>query len=76
MSKDTPEVGDVWEYRYGLDKYYVVAILSDRICTITLIDKRFVKQREYLTEAFVEDFRYLGESKANIDDLFKTENEE
>lgn len=78
MSKEhiTPEVGDVWQYRYGLDKVHILSILSDRIRCVLLIDKRFVQQREYLTERFLEDYRYLGKSKANIDDLFKTENEE
>ena len=24
MSKDKPEVGDVWEYKYGFDKMYII----------------------------------------------------
>lgn len=75
MSKE-PQAGDVWQYRYGLDKVHILSILSDRIRCVLLIDKRFVQQREYLTEPFLEDYRYLGKSKATIDDLFKTENEE
>ena len=72
-----PEVGDVWEYKYGLDKVYVLAInlIGERTRTLNFIDKGYVQQREYLTKGFVDDFRYLGKSKVKIEDLFNTENE-
>ena len=59
MSKDTPEVGDVWKNnRYG-DLLHITDVRGD---------ERYTKFSEYYT--------YLGKSKANINDLFKTENEE
>lgn len=81
MSKDTPEVGDVW-----LDKEthfrMVCVMVSDYYC-------EYIEHCEKLCESFdvyritnIKDTSwkkgkvYLGKSKANIDDLFKTENEE
>ena len=77
MSKEKPEVGDVWQYKYGLDKVYILAtnLIGERTRTLNFIDKGYVQQREYLTKGFVDDFRYLGKSKVKIEDLFKTENE-
>lgn len=77
MSKDTPEVGDVWEYKYGFDKIYIIEIdlPNGYVRVLKKITGKYIQQREYTTE-FFNDCRYLGKSKANIDDLFKTENEE
>lgn len=71
MSKE-PEVGDVWEYKYGLDKVYVLAtnLIGERTRTLNFIDKGYVQQREYLTKSFVDDFRYLDKSKVSIKELF------
>lgn len=75
MSKDTPEVGDVWQ-----------ANLSGIIYIITAVDVRD-KHRFYsmaqdgrtkivlLDNDTIVDNTYLGKSKASINDLFKTENE-
>ena len=82
MSKDTPEVGDVWEFKYGFDKIYIEEVnlvgesKRQRIRVLLRVDKRYVVQREYYVDGFIEDHTYLGHSKASIDDLFKTENEE
>ena len=80
MSKDTPEVGDVWIDKKTYRKI-VFVMVSDYYC-------EYLEHNEKLCESF-DDFRfitgtnewkkekkYLGKSKANIDDLFKTENEE
>lgn len=87
MSKDrTPEVGDVWKNnRYG-DLLHITDIGTNFIDFIGYApynkdnpyfenhfsnvrgDERYTKFSEYYT--------YLGKSKANIDDLFKTEDEE
>ena len=80
MSKDTPEVGDVWGNAF--EKYYIEAIdiLGEKnkkmVRTLKRVNDKYVVQRQYFQENFIEDYRYLGKSKANIDDLFKTENEE
>ena len=74
MSKDKPEVGDVFQSKEDTDiKLYITgknnvgfeALVSNR-AEIWDIDNWY----------FDEDyFTYLGKSKVNISDLFKTENE-
>lgn len=77
MSKDTPEVGDVWgdEYdnrvfiSYGgksIILFYILVIVED-----LMLARELTKSRK----EFLDEYTYLGKSKANIDDLFKTENE-
>lgn len=73
MSKDKPEVGDVFQSKEDTDiKVYITgknnvgfeALVSNR-AEIWDIDSWY----------FNEDyFTYLGKSKVNIEDLFKTEN--
>jgi hypothetical protein len=77
MSKDTPEVGDVWEYKYGFDKLHIIEtdLPNGYVRVLKKITGKYLQQREYTLE-FFNDCRFLGHSKANIDDLFKTENEE
>lgn len=80
MSKDTPEVGDVWidtETRFRM----TFIMVSDYYC-------EYIEHHTKLVEFFAlyhfdtkyndwkKGKKYLGKSKANIDDLFKTENEE
>ena len=78
MSKDTPEVGDVFQSKENKDirlhitgkneknKAGLKAIVSNRK-EVWNVDFWYFDE-EYYT--------YLGKSKASIDDLFKTENEE
>lgn len=74
MSKE-PEVGDVWVDNDDKYRKYII-ISTDYIAqTITVIDKHFWKSG-FSYEVFIKYFTYLGKSKANIDDLFKTENKE
>lgn len=81
MSKDTPEVGDVWEFKYGLDRVYILKTQlicgdgKELIRVLRKVDESYFVQREHYANVFREDYRYLSKSKANIDDLFKTENE-
>ena len=79
MSKEhiTPQVGDVWEYKYGFDKIHIIEtdLSNGYVRVLKKITGKYLQQREYTAE-FFNDCRYLGKSKANIDDLFKTENEE
>lgn len=76
MSKDKPEVGDVFEYndtRYLITKVNIVGYLY--IFGLKT-------QPEFISQTFANDgsfflkMQYLGKSKVNISDLFKTENEE
>lgn len=72
----TPEVGDVWQN-----------VESGVIFILTAKDKHFDNMWHSMAndgrirkievhKHFFETSRYLGRSKANISDLFKTENEE
>ena len=74
MSKDKPEVGDIWIDNDDKYKKYIIFSVDYRTQTITVLDKHFWKS-SFSYEIFTEYFTYLGKSKANIDDLFKTENE-
>lgn len=76
MSKDTPEVLDIWKDEEGrrftiietTHKYIYVASRKLRGRGITI--KTFTHNK------IKNDWLYCGKSKANINDLFKTENEE
>lgn len=81
MSKDTPEVGDVW-----IDKETYARMV---FVNVNDFYYEYLEHWEKLCESFdvyrINDIKntswkkgkkYLGKSKANIDDLFKTENEE
>lgn len=81
MSRDIPEVGDVWIDKNTRFRMTCIMV-SDYYC-------QYIEHCEKLCESFdiyqlnnikstfwQKDKVYLGKSKANIDDLFKTENEE
>ena len=72
MSKDTPEVGDIYlDTRYNL-KFVVIKSRNNLYDIFTENLTAYLK----FGKGFTEYSTYLGKSKANIDDLFKTENEE
>lgn len=80
MSKDrTPEVGDVWRPKNNEYSRVIVTYYSDEFAVL-LIAIRYAgilqKIKKYHKRWFVNNYTYIGKSKANIDDLFKTENEE
>lgn len=80
MSKDTPQVGDVWKAING-DLIYIIETGKNFIDFLGFSEddgnyfKNFFYNEERFT-LFTKYHEYLGKSKANIDDLFKTENEE
>ena len=92
MSKDTPEIGDIWEYKtddkhkihivskykcYPLDgKFRSIDECQNFECVHRCNSRKELETSNYLYEDIIEYYTYLGKSKANIDDLFKTENEE
>lgn len=73
-----PEVGDIWEDDNG----YKVLILKTFITYFEAISENFayriIHNKGYAKKGYkdISSYDYLGKSKANIDDLFKTENEE
>lgn len=85
MSKEhiTPEVGDVFA-RIGETKVSNRRITSiykccDGDCLIHLAyldEYNNISEEVVFLSAMNKHYKYLGKSKANINDLFKTENEE
>ena len=74
MSKDTPEVGDVWKYKDGA-KVYLITVDEETVESFTILGGG-AWSGTFQKDEFLKSHTYLGKSKANIDDLFKTENEE
>lgn len=74
MSKDTPEVGDIWKYKDGV-KVCLIMVDEETVESFAIIGGS-VWGGTFQKDEFVKNHTYLGKSKANIDDLFKTENEE
>ena len=80
----TPEVGDIFERIYKTkfsNRRRITSIYKccDGDCLIHLayLDKYNSIQEEVIfLSAMNKHYKYLGKSKANIDDLFKTENED
>lgn len=67
----TPEVGDVWENPKTHHRHIILAIGSYYKC---FCDTGGISIK--YSYDFGETLEYIGKSKANIDDLFVTENEE
>ncbi len=82
MSKEKPEVGDVWKHKKYGNMLYITAATDNYIDFISY-DKRdkftlyfsntFIKQNDDRFEKFTEVNEYLGKAKANINDLFEVE---
>ena len=75
MSKDKPEVGDVWR-SLGSYKKYILATSKNAVRFLAI--GSWGCQPKIITQdidTFMRITTYLGKSKAKIEDLFKTENE-
>ena len=75
MSKDKPEVGDVFYQKpYSHLKVIITDIIEYKgIITYVYFNGR--RSWETSKTRIKKELCYLGKSKANINDLFKTENE-
>lgn len=78
MSKDTPEVGDIWET--DLHICYIINI-TDNMINAIYRNKPYYSGIKYYTLRCNDDFfkalwKFKCKSKTSLDDLFKTENEE
>lgn len=69
MSKEKPEVGDVWTQDYC--QYHITRVqqYNNEIIAIHTININMVKNF-YPLNYFLENFKYLGKSKATIKELF------
>lgn len=82
MSKDKPEVGDVWVFDNGLKFRILKETLSNAMPFEEDIKyPAYEVLEESLEHNFFDElpfingtFKYLGKSKTKIEDLFKTEN--
>ncbi len=73
MSKDKPEVGDLYEILS--DKVVIIYVDDEALDCLIYFEGR-LGTIPFPIKFFNNNAEYLGKSKANIDDLFKTENEE
>lgn len=68
MSKEKPEVGDVWENKY---KTRVRVIYVDKYSVdYHLLWGSFLEKESDVYSYFLENYTYLGKSKVNIKELF------
>lgn len=78
MSKDTPEVGDIWAFNSDNVKFIIINVLEWNQTDVEPVYQiLFLMKGWYFCEHMkIENFKhctYIDKSKANIDDLFKTE---
>lgn len=76
MSKDKPEVGDIWQSKISNTiKLYIVKTIEYRnilyFCCINGIGLSTQKSKTALTK----EYKFLGKSKINYNDLFKVAGE-
>ena len=74
MSKEKPEVGDVWKLKTKI-KVYKILILNEYEDSYDVLVTE--QNRIWKTELITIDsnFTYLGKSKVNIKELFEVEKE-
>ena len=76
MSKDTTEVDDVYKVLETDRVYQITLVENDIIWFAMIYEYSGIQVFWEKLDMFCKDCKYLGKSKANINDLFKTENEE
>lgn len=72
MSKEKPEVGDVWEYK---GERMVVIGVRGFIHPICIKKDRKEFETAWLFMFDYSDYTYLGKSKAKISDLFEVQDD-
>jgi len=73
MSEQIPEVGDVWEHKQ--QKGYRIYILMELPCKGDVEVLRKIGSIAFDKSLIKEDFKYIGKSKANINQLFEVQDE-
>ena len=80
MSELVPEVGDVWANKYIENKIvHVFGIYQNGFGTYVCYGDYYPRDMEVICgkaslDFFLEDYNYLGKSKANIKELFEVQN--
>ena len=73
MSEQMPEVGDVFKSKKGLQIFHVIKVSKN---AVRCFRKGFIlKPETFNKEDFLERCKYLGKSKANINQLFEVDDE-
>ncbi len=72
MSKEKPEVGDIWMRKNK--RYFIRDIKHFRQPQILWIDENLDKDGEPL-DIFLKLWKYSGKAKAKISDLFEVKND-
>ena len=80
MSKQRePQVGDVWQPKNNEYSRVIVTYYSEEF-EVLLIAVRYAgilqKIKKYHKKWFINNYTYLGKSKASIEQLFEVENED
>lgn len=70
MNKDKPEVGDVWINKTGTKTYYIVSLGNNY--AHCLVKGLGISTKYY---DLFRNYKYLGKSKANIEQLFEVQDE-
>lgn len=85
MSKDKPEVGDVWKHKRLGNFLYIIEVGANFITFLGCVEDVFAHKtykRYYVNSfsdgdprytRFTEIYDYIRKSNINIEDLFKTE---
>ena len=69
-----PEIGDVWQIHNA--KIHIAYIHNGFVDTVYKGDYDYFYDRTYTVYDIMRDGKYLGKSKASIEQLFKVESEE
>lgn len=74
MSREKPEVGDVWEKDSTGRKIYIYQVND---FTVDIIYWQFndLITSQIFIERLQEDYVYIGKSNVNISDLFEVQND-
>jgi len=68
MSKDTPEVGDVWQ---SINQKIVIIVRDEDMCGCAVSNSQNIIQWRHKGSFY--GYKYLGKSKANIEQLFEVQ---
>lgn len=71
MSALEPEVGDVWQRKLLFDRVHIVQVSKNAVRY--QIGK--IKFKTIPKDFFLDAYKYLGKSKANINQLFEVDDE-
>lgn len=72
MSKEKPEVGDVWKKKKA-DRIIHIYFIEEWAVNAVYKQKNDVIPTQIFIERLKEDYTYIGKAKGSISDLFEVE---